>query len=154
MRDRRKGEPVVSPRPQAQPSTTATIVRNRPVRWSWLLLAAATVGIIVFTVHSPIDSISLELAPQNTQSVHCTAYLTAGDRIPIDAGPLACAFDPIDDFMYCGTTSGEIVRVSTERRMVMERWKVTDGQVTGLSFLTHKLGTPANGTVPLDAAER
>eukprot|EP00656_Telonema_subtile_P011880 TRINITY_DN15937_c0_g1_i1.p1 TRINITY_DN15937_c0_g1~~TRINITY_DN15937_c0_g1_i1.p1 ORF type:complete len:325 (-),score=57.31 TRINITY_DN15937_c0_g1_i1:194-1168(-) len=41
--------------------------------------------------------------------------------------------------MFCGTADGHIVKVSTERAMVMERWKVTDGKVTGLSFLSHKL---------------
>ena len=44
--------------------------------------AVVTEGIIVFTVHSPIESIS----PLRTHSWrNCTAYLITGDRIPIDA---------------------------------------------------------------------
>jgi len=120
-------------------------VCNRPVRWSWLLAAVLTVVLTILTVHAPIESVPLELSPPNSRPIHCTAHLTAGVRIHLGAGPMACAFDPIDDNMYCGTTSGEIVKVCTDRQMVLERWKVTDGQVTGLSFLTHKLGTPANG---------
>ena len=58
-----------------------------------------------------------------------------------------CAFDPVADELYCGTAAGEIVKVDTDRAVAVQRWKVTDGKVVSLSFLTHRHSNRLGGGV-------
>ena len=62
-------------------------------------------------------------------ALHCTKRLITGLRIHLGGAPHACAFDPIYDELFCGTAAGEIVRVSPEQGRVVERWRVTHGEV-------------------------